>query len=53
MSDPILEAFADYSCFDVGYVEGLAFPMDSEIRPVAAGMRMLGRAFTVNEINSI
>ena len=53
MSDPILEEYKKYSCFDVGYVEGLATPLDMEIKPVTPGLRMVGRAFTVNEINAI
>jgi 4-hydroxy-4-methyl-2-oxoglutarate aldolase len=53
MSDQILEKFRVYSCFDVGYVEGLVFPMDHQIRPIATGSRMVGRAFTVNEVNAI
>jgi 4-hydroxy-4-methyl-2-oxoglutarate aldolase len=53
MSDPILAGLGHYSCFDVGYVEGLTYPMDPEIRPVLPGVRMIGRAFTVNEINAI
>ncbi|MBI5305756.1 MAG: RraA family protein [Chloroflexi bacterium] len=53
MSDLILEKFRQYSCFDVGYVEGLVCPMEPEIRPVLPGVKMVGRAFTVNEINAI
>jgi regulator of RNase E activity RraA len=53
MTDPILEKLRQYSCFDVGYVEGLACPMEPEIRPVWPGVKMVGRAFTVNEINAI
>jgi 4-hydroxy-4-methyl-2-oxoglutarate aldolase len=53
MSDQVLDQFRAYSCFDVGYVEGLVYPMDPEIRPIASGYRMVGRAFTVNEVNAI
>jgi len=53
MSDPILEKLREYTCFDVGYVEGLVYPMDADIRPLTAGYRMAGRAFTVNEDNAI
>ncbi len=53
MSDPILERLKAFSCFDVGYVEGLSYPMDPEIRPVVPGAKMVGRAFTVDEINGI
>lgn len=53
MSDTSVESFKDYSCFDVGYVEGLVYPMDPAIRPIAPGCKMVGRAFTVNETNAI
>jgi 4-hydroxy-4-methyl-2-oxoglutarate aldolase len=53
MSDQILEKLQTYSCFDVGYVEGLVLPIDSNIRPLASDMRMVGRAFTVDEDNAI
>jgi 4-hydroxy-4-methyl-2-oxoglutarate aldolase len=53
MTDPLLEAFRSYTCFDAGYIEGLTFPMDPAIRPLAPGMHMLGRAFTVDEVNAI
>lgn len=53
MTDPLLEAFEQYSCFDLGYLEGLVTPIDRAIRPLAPGMRMLGRAFTVDEVNAI
>ncbi|MEW5718399.1 MAG: RraA family protein [Chloroflexota bacterium] len=53
MSDPILEKFKQFSCFDVGYVEGLSCPMAPEVRPIMPGFKMVGRAFTVNEINAI
>ena len=53
MTDQILEKLRAYSCFDVGYVEGLVFPMDHQIRPLVTGTRMIGRAFTVDEINAI
>lgn len=53
MRDPIVEQLSAYTCFDVAYIEGLAFPLDPEIRPLAPGMRMIGRAFTVNEVNGI
>lgn len=53
MSDHNLDKFRAYSCFDVGYVEGLVFPMDPQIRPIVTGCRMVGRAFTVNEVNAI
>jgi 4-hydroxy-4-methyl-2-oxoglutarate aldolase len=53
MSDSNLEKLSAYSCFDVGYVEGLVYPMDPQIRPIVAGYRMIGRAFTVNEVNAI
>ena len=53
MIDHILDKFRAYSCFDVGYVEGLVSPMDSHIRPIVTGCRMVGRAFTVNEDNAI
>jgi 4-hydroxy-4-methyl-2-oxoglutarate aldolase len=53
MGETLLEAFQPYSCFDVGYVEGLTFPLDPAIRPLMPGMRMLGRAFTVDEDNAI
>jgi len=53
MSDQILKKLRAYSCFDVGYVEGLVYPMDPQIRPLVKGSRMVGRAFTVNEDNAI
>ena len=53
MTDSLLEKFRQYSCFDVGYVEGLAHALEPEIRPVLPGVKMVGRAFTVNEINAI
>ena len=53
MTDPNLNALASFSCFDLGYLEGLVFPMDSGIHPLAPDMKMLGRAFTVNEVNAI
>ncbi len=53
MSDTVLEKLAQYSCYDVGYIDGLVYPMDPEIRPVIPGSKMVGRAFTVNEINAI
>ena len=53
MTDQILEKLRAYSCFDVGYVEGLVFAMDPEIRPLDSGSRMVGRAFTVDEDNAI
>lgn len=53
MNDLVLAGFRSYSCFDVGYVEGLTHPMDREIKPLAPGMSMVGRAFTVNEVNGI
>jgi 4-hydroxy-4-methyl-2-oxoglutarate aldolase len=53
MTDQILEKLKAYSCFDVGYVEGLVLPMDPQIRPLSSASRMVGRAFTVNENNAI
>jgi 4-hydroxy-4-methyl-2-oxoglutarate aldolase len=53
MSDSILEKLRNYSCFDVGYVEGLTYPMDPEIRPLTHGYKIVGRAFTVNEDNAV
>ena len=53
MKDAIVEKLKNYTCFDVGYVEGLVYPMDAEIRPLDSGYRMAGRAFTVNESNAI
>jgi regulator of RNase E activity RraA len=53
MSDAILDRLRTYSCFDVGYIEGLVYPMDDQIRPISIGYKMIGRAFTVNEDNAI
>lgn len=53
MIDHVLEKLRAYSCFDVGYVDGLVLPMDPQIRPIVTGCRMVGRAFTVNEVNAI
>ena len=53
MNDHVLKKLRAYSCFDVGYVDGLVFPMDPQIRPIVPGCHMVGRAFTVNEINAI
>ncbi len=53
MPDALLSSFDRFSCFDIGYIEGLTTPMDPAIRPLAPGMRLLGRVFTVNEINAI
>lgn len=51
--DNTLKNLSAYSCFDVGYVDGLVFSMDPQIRPIETGSRMIGRAFTVNEENAI
>jgi 4-hydroxy-4-methyl-2-oxoglutarate aldolase len=53
MTDKIVQEMSQYSCFDIGYVEGLVFLMSPEIRPLTPEMTFIGRAFTVNEVNAV
>jgi len=53
MEDRYLEIFKEFSTFQVAYIEGLTFPMDKEINPLMKGMKIVGRAFTVNEKHAV